>query len=252
MSRLPWIVVLVVPMLLSCTGRPAGEGSVNAMLDGAVFVTAPVAGVVVSAYALDLDDGAPGGLVAQSMPTDESGGYHLDLGSFHGPLVLIARGVGGTYVEPATGVSVHWDTSTELRAVFAARGSGPDLRLALDTGEQATAILSPWSDWAVAYSTARLKARRDARYADALAHALERFRDHVELDYWTVTATVMSSGPVGAWNESVQAGVLLSALSALTAGMASESQLSAAGLSSLALVAAVRDDLTDPQRSSTA
>jgi len=231
-----------LPLLLSCAGRPGEQGTVNATLDGSVFVTGPVAGIVVSAFGLGLDDGAQGVLIAQSKPTDDSGAYHLDLGSYHGAMLLVARGA-GMYVEPATGVAVHWDASTELRAVFAARGSAQDLRLELDTGEQATAVVTPWSDWAVAEAAARLRTKRDSTYRDALTHAISRFRDHVELDYWSVVPAVMSTGPVGAWNEAVQAGVLLSALSALTAAMASASQLSTAGLSSIELVAAVRDDL---------
>jgi hypothetical protein len=234
----------LMPLLLSCAGRPADTGTVNATLDGSVFVTGPVNGVVVSAYALDLDQGAEGALLAQSMPTDDSGAYHLDLGSYHGALLLVARG-GGAYVEPATGVMVHWDATTELRAVFAARSSGADPRLGLETGEQGAIVISPWSDWAVAYAAARFKAKWNMTYADALAHALSRFRDHVEEDYWSVVPAPMASGPVGAWNDGVQAGVLLAGLSSLTARFATTSQLSPQGLSSLALVAAVRDDLSD-------
>jgi hypothetical protein len=226
----------------STAGRPAAEGSVNAALDGTVFVTGPVAGVVVSAYAVNLDDGAAGALIAQSTPTDSAGAYHLDLGSAHGPLLLVARGY-GTYVEPATAVMVRWDAGTELRGVFAARRPTGEPRIAMETGEQATVVLTPWSDWAVAYASARVKTKRDTNFADALPHALQRIRDHVELDFWSVAPAPMADGPVGAWNDGVQAGVLLAGLSALTAKMASDSQLSPAGLSSLALVAAVRDDL---------
>ena len=35
----------VLPLVLACTGRPTAEGTVNATLDGNVFVTGPVAGV---------------------------------------------------------------------------------------------------------------------------------------------------------------------------------------------------------------
>jgi len=244
MSRL---LRLLLPTLLACAGRPTEQGAVNATLDGNVFVTGPVEGVVVSAYALDLDDGAQGSLIAQSMETDDHGAYHLDLGTYHGPLLLVAQGVGGTYIEPATAITAHWDASTQLRAVFAAGTPNRDIRLALDTGEEGTAVITPWSEWAFAYSFARHAAARDRAYADALTHAIQRFRDHVELDFWNVVPTVMSDGAVGAWNNGVQAGLLLSSLSKLTAEMASDSQLSMAGLSSLELVAAVRDDLSDAQ-----
>jgi hypothetical protein len=242
MSR---VLRILVPLLVACSNRPADPAMVQATIDGNVFVTGPVAGVVVSAYALDLDDGSQGGLIAQSMPTDDSGAYHLDLGSTHGPLVLVAHGVNGTYVEPATGVMAHWDMGTTMRAAFVGRDAGGGLRLELETGEQATAVLSPWSDWAYAESIGRLQARRDPTYSDALTHAVERFRDHTELDFSSVVPASMASGPVGSWNDTVQAGVLLAALSALTADMASASQLSPAGLGSFTLVAAVREDLGD-------
>src|SRR5262249_4894382 len=113
------------------------------------------------------------------------------------------------------------------------------------SGEQATAIVSPWSDWAYAYAPARLRAGLATDYEGALTDALGRFRAHTEFDFWTVVPRTMSDGDVGAWNNAVQAGVLLSGLSELTAEMASGSHLSPAGLSSIALVEAVRADLTD-------
>src|SRR5262249_44395224 len=92
---------IFMPFLLSSAVRPAEQGTGNATLDGVVFVTGPVAGVVVAAYGLGLDDGAVGSLIAQSPPTDDSGVYHLDLGSYHGTVLLVAHGA-GTYLEPAT------------------------------------------------------------------------------------------------------------------------------------------------------
>src|SRR5262249_36774550 len=79
--RLPRALFLC---LAAWASRPVDSGMVNATIEGRVFVTGPVAGVVVSAYALDMSDGARGDLVATSTPTDESGAYHMDLGSFHG------------------------------------------------------------------------------------------------------------------------------------------------------------------------
>src|SRR5262249_38153768 len=134
MPRLPRALFLC---LAACASRPVDSGMVNATIEGRVFVTGPVAGVVVSAYALDMSDGARGDLVATSTPTDESGAYHMDLGSFHGPLILVARGAGGTYTEPATGIVAHWDATTELRAAFVAREDGRP-RFELESGETAT------------------------------------------------------------------------------------------------------------------
>lgn len=231
--------------MFACSSRPADVGTVNATLDGRVFATGPVAGVVVSAYALNLDDGSPGDLVAASTPTDESGAYHVDLGSFHGPLLLVARGVLGSFTEPATGVVAHFDSATEFRAAFVARTSAGELRYELESGEAATAIVGPWSEWTVACAAGRLAGRRDATYAEALGHAALMFRDHLELDGWAVAPIELAGDPVGAWNEGVQAGVLLAGLSELATEMATGSGLSAAGLGSLALVAAVQDDLAD-------
>src|SRR5262249_25361207 len=155
------------------------------------------------------NDGMRGELVGASMPTDERGAYHLDLGSFHGPLLLVARGAGGKYTEPATGVVAHWDPTTELRAAFVARSNGEELRFDLESGETATAILSPWSEWTVASASARLATKKDATYADALNHATDEFRGILELDAWSVVPADLAGGAVGAWNDAVQAGLLL-------------------------------------------
>src|SRR5262245_52894219 len=113
------VFVPLLAAMLGCAEKPVPRGAVNAGIDGTVFVTGPVAGVVVSAYELDLQTGAQGKLVGQSMPSDDLGAYHIDLGNHFGATLLVARGVGGSYVEPATGVTVNWDSSTQLRAVYA-------------------------------------------------------------------------------------------------------------------------------------
>lgn len=232
--------------LTACSNGPTVNGDVNAVVDGVVWMTGPVAGVVVSAYNLDLTTGTQGGLVAQSKPTSEAGAYHIDLGNHIGPLLLMAKGVGGTYVEPATGVTVNWDSSTQLRAVYVTWTLGFDLKFDIESGDAVVANLSPWSEWATAYAGGRLQSHRESKYTDALKSAIFRFRDHVELDFWNVAPVVLSDKTVGAWNNQIQAGVAHAALSALTLRMARESQISTAGLSSLQLLAAVRDDLTDP------
>jgi hypothetical protein len=243
-SRLQ-VLVLAALLSLSCGERPATQGKVNATVDGVVWMTGPVTGAVVSAYALDLDKGTPGELVGQSKPTDSSGAYHVDLGNHVGPLVLVAKGVGASYVEPATGVAVSWDSSTTLRSSFVEWTAGFDLNLSLASGAAATVHLSPWSEWATATSLARAQARRDRSYAEALRSATFRMRDHLEIDFWSVTPQVLTEKPVGAWNNQVQAGVATAALSALSYRMARDSRISTAGLSTLQLLSAVRDDLGD-------
>ncbi len=139
----------------------------------------------------------------------------------------------------------HFDSATELRAAFVARTSGGELRFELESGEAATAIVSPWSDWTVACAAGRFAEKRDATYAEALEHVALMFRDHLELDGWAVAPTALAGSPVGAWNQAVQAGVVLAGLSELASEMATRSGLSSAGLGSLALVAAVQRDLAD-------
>ena len=241
------VLSALVSLASACGGgRPMEEGTINAGIDGYVYVTGPVTGVVVSAHALALDTGAEGAALGESDPTDSSGAFHVDLGNYTGPLVLVVHGAGGSYVEPASAVTVHWETTTELRAPFIAQTGITPGRLAIASGEQATLVVSPWTDWAYAYALARKLAGRDATVGDALGHSITDFRAHVEADFWTVVPRVMSDGTVGAWNDGVQTGVLLSGLSQLTADMASASHLSPAGVSSLALLSAVRQDLSDP------
>jgi hypothetical protein len=234
---------------LSCGERPEPEGVVNGRIEGAVWLTGPVAGAMVSAYALDLATGVEGELLGQSAATEDDGRFHIELGNHTGPVLLIARGVGARYVEPASGIAATWDSSTELRAVLVSSVTGSDLEFELESGGVATAVLSPWSDWAMAHAEGRVAAGREGRYVDALKTAIHRFRDHVELDFWEVIPVVLSDPAVGAWSEQVQAAVLSSALSALTLRMARESRISASGLSSLQLVAAVREDVGDPEAS---
>src|SRR5262249_894717 len=75
--------------------------------------------------------------------------------------------------------------------------------------------------------------------------AIRAFRDHLETDFWSVVPANLTAGPA-AWNEPVRLGVATAAFSKLVLRMAQESQISPSGLVSLQLLAALRQDLSDP------
>lgn len=234
----------VVALALAC-GDDGDAATVNGAVDGKVLVTAPVTGAIVTAYAIDLETGELGKAIASSQPTDEDGAFHIDLGVHFGPLMLIARGVGATYIEPASGVTVAWDTTTELRALYVAWTPEQALTLDFKRGSKVTNVqLTPFSELAVAYGFARHTARKSPTLEEAFKHAHQRFRDFLKVDFWSVGPADLTR-PTGAWNDSVQYGAELAGLSALVLKMAKDSQISEAGLSSLQLLGLLRRDIGD-------
>ncbi len=237
--------LVLLTLFVACNSRPDVQGKVNATIDGQVFVTGPVEGALVSAYVLDLASGQEGELLATSAKTSANGTYHLDLGSYKGPILLVARGVGATYVEPASGVTVAWDSSTELRAPFV-EWKGPALNFQLALAQATQITISPWSELAVTYASSRSVHQKSPSYAAALDAAVKAFRDHLEVDYWSVPPTDLTSG-AAAWNEPVKLAVAYTAVSKLVLRMAQESQISPSGLTTLQLLASLRTDLEDAQ-----
>lgn len=246
LHRARLLVVLSGLLPVIACGGPAPNGQVNGTLSGTVTVTGPTAGVVVSGYELDLETGRRGDVVAQSEPTGPDGAFQLELGKHEGPLMLVARSVGATYTEPASGVSVAWDSTTELRGAYVAWTPNQDLTFGFERAASvADVVMSPWTELAVAYAEGRVRSARSSTYEDALEDAHLLLRDHLSFDYWSVVPADLTSDPAGGWNDAVQAGVELAGLSELVRRAAVDSQISPAGLTTLQLLALLRRDLGD-------
>ena len=102
-------VVALVLAIGGCGDAESQTGRVAGTLDGFVYATAPVSGAVVTAYRVDPMTGRQAAQVAQSEPTTPDGHFHLELGPYYGPLLVVARAAGASYTEPATGLQVQWD-----------------------------------------------------------------------------------------------------------------------------------------------
>ena len=71
-------------MAWACS-RPEPAGQVDGTLDGTVFITAPVGGVVVTAYRYDKQSCALGAEITHFDPTTADGAFHLDPGIYFWP-----------------------------------------------------------------------------------------------------------------------------------------------------------------------
>lgn len=231
--------------LLSCSAREAPP-ALDGTIDGYVFVTGPTAGAVVTAYALDRETGATGEALATSDPTTAEGAFHLSIGNYFGPVLLVARGVGATYAEPASGVTVAWDASTALRGLVTTWTADGALAFDVARGDAiADVVLSPFTELAVAYAAARVTSGRSATFGAALPVSVQLWWDHLRVDFWKVPPVSLTEGDAGGWNAAVQAGLALAGLSQLVRRMAEESSISPAGLTTLGLLALLQRDLTD-------
>lgn len=230
-------------LLAACTD-PETVGRVNATIAGFVYVTGPVAGARVAAYSWDLETGNKGELLAQSEPSSETGAFSLELGNYASPVLLVARGIGATYVEPASG-TVTWDSQTELRGTFAVWDTTGALAFDVPSGEAlADVIISPWTDLALSYTDGRFVSKRSRSYKDAATRALGLLRDHLEVDHFAVAPQSLNEAATSL-NTTTQASLVLAGLSQLARRAALDSNLSAAGLSTLQLLELLRRDLSD-------
>lgn len=239
-----------VLLVAACTNSPNPVGDVNAMIDGRVYLTGPVAGVIVTAKRLDVTTGAIGEDLAAAAATDATGAFHLELGNAEGPIVLVARGASASYVEPASGISAAWDISTELRAAYLELTAGQDLSFYLPLGAHVTDfVISPWSELAFTYAEARQAAPDrffDADFRASLRQSHSLVAAHLEHIFWSTLPVDLTAGPAAGWNDGALAGVELAGFSMLVRRMADASSISPAGLTSLRLLAALGKDLRDP------
>lgn len=231
--------------LVACDEPPSSPRDANTTINGLVVVTAPVTGAVVSAYRVDAKSGVLGDLVATSDPTSEDGSFHIELGSAKGFILLVAKGVGATYIEPAAG-SVQWDSSVALRAFPVERLPSQELDFELGYDAKVESlVISPWSELAVAYADARLRHQYSKTYSEALGRSFSLFFDHLELAFWETLPASLTGPAVGGWNTQVQAGLELAGLSQWVRRAANDSNFSASALTTLQALRQLTDDLGD-------
>jgi len=228
----------------ACADGPSTEPSAG-RLSGSLWVTGPVQGATVSAYALDVQTGAPGALVGQAV-TDPRGHFELDTGIHRGPVLLDAGGAAAQYVEPASGAEARFEAATRLRAVVV-QWDDPRAApsFAFEVFEQRDDVMiNPWTELAVQYADTRYRLGLSDGYAAALADSLALWREHLEFAFWRVEPRALTDGPIGPIDERARAGVLAAGLSQLARRIAVQSSLSPAAVSSLSVLDALELDLT--------
>jgi hypothetical protein len=218
-------------------------------VEGVVYVTGPVAGATVFAYALELTTGEPGTLLAESSPTAVDGRFTLDLAhKNHGPVLFVAKGAGvASYAEPSTGGTVVFDSVARLRGTYVARDASQDLRFDVPSKDTTLVVLSPWSELAMEYATARHRHQLSPTFASALATSFALLRDHLEYDFWDTEPEFLAHDialePVPSFLGIIE----LVGLSEIARRIAVDSRTGDTPVSSLALLAALVRDIADPR-----
>ena len=236
------LLSLLVVSLVGCNGAPQPAGVVDGSLSGIVYFTAPVGGVVVTAYSYDPKTGEKGTEIARSDPTMPDGSFKVDLGIYFGPVMLEARGNGATYVEPATSQKVSWDAAQALRGVWVVRSPTNNLTFDWNRGDQQSGlIVSPFSHLAI--TVARASSSSTLDFTMALETALLLFHDHVEADFWSIQPTDLTAAATQAWQPPVALGLELAGLSTLSYRIATDSHTG--GISTIDLFRLLDVDATD-------
>ena len=218
----------------ACSDNDGTGRHVSGSIDGLVVIAAPVGGAIVTAYPYDRATGVRGSAIASSDPSDSSGAFHLPLGIYFGPILLVARGPGASYVEPTNGDTVPWDQALELRALYLARTAAGDLDPEFARGTAATNfVLSPFTEFAVDNALAQMSSR-SMGFTDSVERSTILFHDHLELDFWATSPADLTTGGTRAWDPTVQFGLELAGLSELVARITADS--GSGGFSSNVLV----------------
>ncbi|MFH0900251.1 MAG: Ig-like domain-containing protein, partial [Pseudomonadota bacterium] len=230
------IAVLGATEALACSPSPR---LANGRLEGVVWMSGPLTGAKVVAFAAD-DEGAPiGESLGTSAPSGDDGSFGLWLGPGHGTIVLRVEGGEATYQDAATSSRATLDPGFSLSAV--------ELDYSPDERRVGT-VISPLTTMAVSLATARL-ARRDKEmaFADTAKRAYELVGAHfgdvpignvVPVD--PTSATAAEPAPVTA---AVRHGLVLAALSQLASAIATASQVSDDAIGAAALVDRLVSDL---------
>lgn len=232
--------------VIAATGCSAFEpaGQVQGTIDGVVTLTAPIGGVIVTAYPYAPDTGTPGAEIAHSDPSGPDGAFHLDLGIYFGPLVLIGRGAGATYTEPSTTTQVTWDAAQSLHLAWVAPADTGALRLDYQRGDQQhDVVIGPWSELAYTLGVAKRASAPDGLFSTALESSTLLLRDHLEVEYWSTPPVDLTAGDARTWQAPVQAALEGAGFSQLVTRMATESATS--GISAVDLLRALDRDAGD-------
>ncbi len=235
-----WLFGALMAVTSACSENTGTGKYVHGSLDGVVVLSAPAGGMLVTAYAYDETTGDRGVEVAHSDLTDEQGTFHLDLGIYSGPLLLLARGNPGTTTEPATGNPVAWDDALALRAPYVARTASGDLDATFARGTVAGPfVIGPFSELSVENGIAA-KSDRGLSFVESVKRSMLLFHDHLEVDFWQTVPVDLTTGGARTWMPEVQAGLEYAGLSELVFRMAQDSH--SGGLSTSQLLALlVRD-----------
>lgn len=243
-ARLTTALLLLGIAVGGCSRKPPSSAmQVAGTIDGFVYLTAPVGGVVVTAYPIDLETGMVSDQVlAQSAPTTADGAFHLDLGIYFGPLYLSARGIGASYVEPSNGQTITWDAAQALSTVWSTSDAAGDVQFQFARGAQLGGfIIGPFND--LAYAVAVAKKPSFPTFQDSLGNAQLLFRDHVENDYWSTLPLDLTTGDMRQWQPPVAYDLELAGLSELAARMAADS--GSGGIASIHVLRTLERDAED-------
>ena len=216
---------VILAATLSC--RPAvTEGT----LSGAVHLSGPVDGAVVTVFSLD-QDGQPAERLGETI-TGSDGRFSLDTGTRTGPLLLIA--VDGQTIDIATDQPLPLDI--ELRTVLVQYF--PNYR--------SDVAITPLTTIATALAESRLdRGDREQTHAEAIVSGYTLLGDHfggLDLAHTVPSAADEPTGPVS--QDAVRHGLILAGLSSLASRIADRAGLSPwafhTGLLTEALVADAR------------
>lgn len=243
-------VLALALSLAACGSDSSGiPQSLSRSVDGVVYVTGPVTGATVFVYALDLHTGAPGTLLAESVPTAEDGRFSVNLGHQYGGAVLfVAKGGGvASYAEPSTGGTVVFDSLARLRGTLVERDPAEEFLFDVPSRDVPLVVLSPWTELAMEYASARHQHHLSPTFTHALATSFALLRDHLEHDFWNTEPDVLAHRialePVPSFLGSME----LLGLSEVARRIAVDSRTSGTPVNSLALLAALVRDIADPR-----
>ncbi|WNZ66226.1 Ig-like domain-containing protein (plasmid) [Myxococcus sp. MxC21-1] len=213
---------------LSCGGgTPVSiDGLSEGELSGTV-IKGPVADASVTVFKLDgrLSRGTRLG----EARTDEAGAFTIRVGSYNGPLAIVATS--GLYTDEAGGTPVSLG-ARELVTILPAYRSGSNV-----TGIRVTPVSS------IAAGLATFHVQQGAGVEEAVSEAFRHVNTHFgDVDWRTTAAADLTVEGVTTMTPGARAGLVLAALSQQAAGIAAEAGVSVALVNGASLGAALAAD----------